>query len=304
MFKTPIRPMEPVLCPEAFDDDGWTAQVKWDGVRCLAYLDGDSCRLFNKRLHERTFQYPELQELKKISRSRTAVLDGEVIVLSDGKPSFSAVLRRDWATNQANIRSAIRRLPVNYMIFDIIGHHDRDLTKLTFNERQEILCSNIIETETIRLVENFPGMGNRLFQAVKEQNLEGVVLKRSDSPYVPGKKSSYWHKVKALRRQLCHVGGFTLTKAGLRSLLLGVPGEDSLVYAGRASIGLTETDLKALHGFLSHHLTEKPPFKNPPRVSGVKLQWVKPVMTVEIEFLEWTDDLQLRHPKIIKLNLP
>lgn len=303
MFITPIRPMEPVSHQEAFDDTNWTAQVKWDGVRCLAYLNGDRCLIFNRKLHERTLQYPELQTLKKISRSRTAVFDGEIIVLADGKPSFSAVLRRDWATNPANITAALKRLPVNYMIFDIIACNNRDLTRVPFNERQDILSSTLTETENIRLVENFPGLGGRLFQAVSGQNLEGVVLKKSDSPYIIGKKSDYWLKVKAMRRQLCYIGGYTLTAAGLRSILLGIPEGDAFIYVGRASIGLTEKDLLTLQNFLSHHLSEKPPFKNPPKVPGVRLQWVKPVLTAEIEFLEWTDDLQLRHPKIVRLDL-
>lgn len=302
MFKIPIKPMEPILHPEAFDDEGWTAQVKWDGIRCLAYLEADRCLFFNRKLYERTLQYPELQVLKKISRPRTAVFDGEIIVLAKGKPNFSAVLRRDWATNPDSIKAALTKLPVQYMVFDIIRHGDRDLTGLGFSERQEILAQSLVETENIRLVENFPGMGSRLFMAVVEQNLEGIVLKKADSPYIIGKKSNYWFKVKALRRQLCYIGGYTLTKSGLRSLLLGIPDENALVYAGRASVGLTENNLRELYDFLSGHLTEKSPFKNPPRIPGVRLQWVKPVLTAEIEYLEWTDDLQLRHPKIIRIN--
>jgi len=295
--------MEPILHPEAFDDTNWTAQVKWDGVRCLAYLDGGACRLFNRKLYERTLQYPELQSLIKTSRTPAAVFDGEIIVLKEGKPSFSSILRRDWATNPANIKAALKKLPVCYMVFDIIRCGDRDLTGLPFNERQELLSGQIVETEYVRLVENFTGMGAQLFTAVTAENMEGVVLKKNDSPYIIGKKSNYWLKVKAMRRQLCHIGGFTQTQAGLRSLLLGVEEAESLIYAGRASIGLKDSDLRALHDFLSPFLIEKTPFKNPPRISGVSLQWVDPRFTAEIEFLEWTDDLQLRHPKIIKLNL-
>lgn len=295
--------MEPVSYSDAVDDINWTAQVKWDGVRCLAYLEDDICRLFNRKLHERTIQYPELQALKKISRSRTVVYDGEIIAMAEGKPSFSAILRRDRAVNPANIKNIRNRLPVSYMIFDIIRYGDRDMTRLTFDERQQVLTDCLTQTENIRQVESFPGLGSRLFKAVVEKNLEGVVLKKSNSPYIPGKKSCYWRKIKNYRRQLCYIGGFTLARAGLRSLLLGIPEGKALLYVGRVSSGLSASTLHNLHDFFNRHLTDKPPFINPPRISGGGLQWVKPVYTVEIEFLEWTDELQLRHPKIIKLDL-
>lgn len=296
--------MEPVSHHEAFADSDWTAQIKWDGVRCLAYLNGDRCLLYNRKLHERTLQYPELQLLKSISRYPRVILDGEIIALTGGKPSFSAILRRDRATNPANIKTMLTKLPVTYMVFDILEYDERNITKISFNERQEILTSTIEETEEIRLVENFPGLGDQLFQAAAAQNLEGVILKKADSPYIIGKKSNYWLKVKALRRQFCLIGGYTYSTAGLRSLLLGIPEDNYLVYVGRASVGLTEKDLQTLQQFLSHHLAKHHPFKNPPMVPGLRagLQWVKPVLTAEIEFLEWTDDLQLRHPKIIKLT--
>ena len=300
---TPIRPMEPILSKEAIDNAAWTAQVKWDGVRCLTYLKDGSCWLFNRKLHERTLQYPELQSLLKLCKSTTAVLDGEIISLIDGKPSFSAVLRRDWATNPANIKAAVKRQPVCYMIFDILHGNGRDLTTFSFEERQELLTKQIIQTEGIRLVENFPGMGGRLFQAVAAQNLEGVVLKKSDSPYIPGKKSAYWHKVKAMRQTVCQIAGYTFNNAGIRSLLLAVPQGDDLVYAGRASIGLTEAGLRTAGEVLAAYPAVKSPVKKTPRLPGIQLQWVAPIFTAEIEFLEWTDDLQLRHPKILRLNL-
>ncbi|GAW92078.1 DNA polymerase LigD, ligase domain protein, partial [Calderihabitans maritimus] len=156
MWGEKILPMEPVPVREAFDSPEYIFQVKWDGVRCITHVRKDCVLAHNRKLMDRTKQYPELKELSEILQAEQAVFDGEIIVLRERKPSFPLVLRRDLTTDETTIRRLARKIPVNYMIFDLLYLDGRDMTVLPLRERLEILRKVINPGGTIWITDSFP----------------------------------------------------------------------------------------------------------------------------------------------------
>lgn len=296
----PFVPMEPVLYPAAFDSPDWAFQVKWDGVRILAHIDSGRVLLFNKRLHERTRQYPEIvRELAESIQAEQAVLDGEVICLVNGKPHFGRVLQRDWATNPASIKNLVGRLPVAFVVFDIVLLNGELLGKRSFEDRQALLREAVGTGKVVFPTDTFNGDGCSLFQAVVARDMEGIVAKQRQSPYLIGKKSDLWRKIKNTKRQCFVAAGCTLQGQRPNALLLGAYLGEALVYVGRVGIGLTEKLIDTLSSRFPRDGSVRSPFAHPPRLRGETIQWFTVFPVVNVEFLEWTDDMKLRHPKII-----
>lgn len=288
-----IEPMMPVLVKEITESPDYVYQVKWDGVRMLAYLSSRKVTLLNKRGHLRTEQYPELQELPALLRISEAIVDGELVVLKNGKPNFPAILRRDLCASRQV--SPIRALyPVHYMIFDM-PFAGRDIRAMPLLERQSLLSHTLAESEWAQTVENF-SEGGSLFAAIKKQDMEGIVIKRALSPYVGGKKHRDWLKYKYRRTQYCVVGGYTLNGSTVNALLLGVYRDQNLLYVGKAGTGLRQEDWSILTKELPQMSIPDSPFANKPAARGY--YFVLPHLTLRVEFAEWTDTLILRSPVI------
>lgn len=288
-----IEPMLPVLSKKIVESCDYVYQVKWDGVRMLAYLSAGKVTLVNKRGHQRTEQYPELQELPSLLKVSEAVLDGELVVLQNGKPNFPAILKRDLSGSR-QVKQASKLYPIHFMVFDI-PFAVRDLRKVPLLERQAILDHRLVENEWVRIVENFPE-GTSLFAAIKNQDMEGIVIKRTSSPYVGGKKHRDWLKVKYRRIQYCVVGGYTLKGSTVNALLLGAYRDQDLVYIGKAGTGLRQADWSLLTKELPQMAISFSPFVNKPTAPGY--YFVQPLLTLRVEFAEWTDSLTLRSPVI------
>lgn len=290
--------MEPRPYPYPPADKKYAFQVKWDGVRLLAYVTRNGVRLQNRHLKDKTAQYPELANLGSFLFRREAILDGELVVLTkEGKPSFARIIRRDNATEPALIKHLSRVIPVSYVLFDILYLDQQDLRSLPWHKRQEILYQVVRPHEHLHLAENFTD-GVALFTATRELQLEGIVAKDKGSPYISGKKSSLWLKIKHRRSLTALVGGYTVKGNNLSSLLLGVYSEGRLRYIGRAGSGLGEEERRLLETSLPQLAVPFSPFMNPPRLKGLKVVWVKPILSVLIEFSEWTENLLLRAPVI------
>ncbi len=295
----PFKPMDPVLINDIFDDNDWAYQVKWDGVRMLAHLTNDGVRLFNKRLNERTSQYPELLPLLKNSvKAGEAILDGEFIVLKKGKPNFYDVIRRDGAQNEFSIKTLQRELPVNYMLFDIIYLDGRDLRAWSWEERQAQLSQNVIESDRLVITDTVDGEGTALFHSVMQHQLEGVVAKKRSSKYILGGKNKLWKKAKVWKKIDCVIGGYTLSNKQLAAFLLGGYLDGQFYYIGKVNAAFKAEEQKKLKTYLESIIRYDCPFANMSKVSET-VHWVKPELVLSVEFLEWTDDFKLRHPKII-----
>ncbi|MGI6648449.1 MAG: non-homologous end-joining DNA ligase [Bacillota bacterium] len=298
----PFRPMEPVRYAEPFDSPEWGFQVKWDGVRILVHKLGQKVVLYNKKLHERTNQYPDLiEECLAVLGCQEAVLDGEVVVLAEGRPHFARVLQRDWATNPRTIRSLVQQLPIAYMVFDLLHLDGVDLTNLSFCQRQEYLQQLVAPGSIIYPVETVLGTGRSIFTAVVNRNLEGIVAKRLTSTYLLGQKSDLWRKIKNVKQQSFIVGGYLIKEGRPNSLLLGAYVENDLIYVGRVSSGLSAAHLNLIRDHFPPDPSVPSPFRDIPRLppGETEVQWLPPCLVAVVEFLEWTDDLKVRHPKII-----
>lgn len=296
----PLHPMEPTVAKEAFDSEDTLFQLKWDGVRVLTYKYADGhTRLFNRRLNERTAQYPEIIAALGSLASGT-VLDGEVVALgADGRPDFPRVLRRDLVRSPSKIKIAAAHVPVAYMVFDVLwlcgeAVHTRPLT-----QRLELLASLPLPSP-VHLVESVPAAGKALFEAVKAEGLEGIVAKKAGSAYRIGKKTDDWQKTKCLRSLDTVAGGFIAEDGRFKSLLLGVPGEDGLRFVGAAGSGLSQKQRQALSELFAKS-GGACPFANPPNIKGA--HWVKPRVKVRVRFLEYTPDGVMRAPAITGISL-
>lgn len=292
----PVRPMEPVSSESVIDEDDTLYQVKWDGVRVLAYIEESGVRLFNRNLRERTRQYPELVEQLSALDGDT-VLDGEIIALNEyGKPDFPRVLERDLARAVQPGSQFIASRPVYYMVFDVLWYRGENLCDRPLTERLGVLDSlGFDKGSLIHRVESVPGAGTALFAAVKSEELEGIVSKKKDSPYRIGKKSELWRKVKCFRHITALVGGYRTQDDRIRSLLLGIPREEGLLCVGAASTGISGRQWESLRVLLPK-INAPCPFVNPPMMDGVR--WVQPVLPVRVRFLEYTSRGNMRAPVI------
>jgi bifunctional non-homologous end joining protein LigD len=301
----PIIPFEPVGTEEIPTGAQWAGQVKWDGVRVLTYWDGQNLKLYNRKLNERTFHYPELQHISKYCSAASVILDGEIIALKKGKPSFYEVMKRDGIRNLRNVEKLCRAVPVNYMIFDVIYLNGKWINSLPLVERQRHLNEIITPGNYVQLVENFEN-AQGLYDVIKTHCMEGIVIKDLSSKYKINGKDKRWRKKKFYRDLIAVVGGVTRRNNIVNSLLLGLFDSDGrLWYVGHAGTGkLTQKDWRDLTEGIKPLIQPAMPFANtPPRIK--EALWLQPRITVKVKYTEWTEGHSLRHPSIESfVNVP
>jgi bifunctional non-homologous end joining protein LigD len=285
------------------DEDAWAHEVKWDGVRAIAYCEGGHLRLESRTLREITSHYPELRAIGPELGSTDAVLDGEVVAFDDqGKPSFERLQSRMNLSSESAIRRRIADCPVTYLIFDLLYIDGRSLVDLPYVERRECLDALGLDGSSWQTPRSHRGEGEALLRLTRERGLEGLVAKRLDSRYLPGRRSRAWLKVKNTRSQELVIGGW-LPGQGSREGTIGAilvgyyegeGGERRLRYAGRVGSGFTETELRRLAGLVEPIEARKSPFdgRQPPKQSV----FVEPRLVAEVAFREWTAARTLRAP--------
>jgi bifunctional non-homologous end joining protein LigD len=282
-------------------DDGWTYEIKWDGVRAIAYSTPGELRLESRNLKEITGSYPELARLNRALSSHAAILDGEIVAFDEhGRPSFAALQRRMHVGSDAQAKRLAKASPVTYMIFDLLWLDGHSLMGLRYEERHELLGALSLSGESWQTPGHLEGRGRDVLKATAEQKLEGIVAKRLDSQYEPGARGSAWIKIKNVGRQELVIGGW-LPGEGRRerrigALLVGVYDPDGAFrYAGRVGTGFSDAELDRLGKLLVPLKREDSPFtagERPPR----EAVFVEPELVAEIEFSEWTSAGVLRHP--------
>ena len=224
------------------DEDKYSFEVKWDGVRAIAYAKPGRLRLESRNLNEITDAYPEVRGLQNDLGMREAVLDGEIVAFDEaGRPSFERLQRRMHVTTPSAVRRLQASMPVVYAIFDLLYLDGHSLMELPYTERRARLEELDLQGRAWRVPPVFAGEGARLLEATGAQGIEGVVAKRLDSRYEPGRRSGAWLKIKHTRRQELVIAGW-LPGEGRRAerigaLLLGHYENGSFVYAGRAGTG-------------------------------------------------------------------
>jgi bifunctional non-homologous end joining protein LigD len=285
------------------DDAKWSYEFKWDGVRAITYVEGGRARALSRNDKDVTATYPELRQLGESLGSRQVVLDGELVAMDDaGRPSFGALQPRMHVTQAAQIRRLTAEIPVTYLIFDVLYLDGRVLLDVPYAERRKTLDALKLSGPSWQTPPSFEGGGKAVLKASLEQGLEGVVAKRLDSRYLPGKRSDSWIKVKNLRTQEVVIGGWKPGEGRranmIGSLLVGVPDEDgALQYVGHVGTGFTEQMLRDLEADLAPSARDDPPFVGTvPKEHARGAHWVEPRLVGEVRFSEWTRDGRLRHP--------
>ena len=283
------------------DERRWSFEIKWDGVRAIVYSEPGRLRIEGRRLTDMTERYPELRPLNRQLGSRDAVLDGEIVAFDQsGRPSFERLQHRMHLTGESRIKRRAKEIPVVYAIFDLLYLDGRSLMALPYEERRARLDELGLEGPGWRTPAAHPGEGRALKAASEQQGLEGIVAKRLDSPYEPGRRSSAWVKVKNKQRQELVIGGW-LPGEGKRESTIGAllvgfhTPEGSFRYAGRVGTGFTEKALRDLERRLEPLRRSRSPFEGAPKPPRGAV-YVEPELVCEVEYTEWTTEMVLRHP--------
>jgi len=290
----PVAPMKATLGTLPTDDERWAYEIKWDGYRTMAFVDAEGVRLQSTNLHDVTAKYPELSELATGVHAGTAVLDGELVVLDDdGRPRFELMQRHE--------RQAVLH------VFDVLRVDDHDTTELPYESRRQLLEQLVEPGDNWLVPRHRVGGGSELLAATGEQGLEGVMAKRLESTYLPGKRSPNWRKIKHRRRVDVVIGGFSTGEgnraATFGSLLVGRHDGDRLVFAGGVGTGFDQALLESMTKRLRHLETTDCPFDPAPPVAYRRAaRWVTPQLTATIEITEFTNDGLVRHASFVELH--
>ena len=283
--------------------DDWVYELKWDGMRVIASIDDAGVRLRSSNGNNATNSFPELDGLVELLDGfDSLVLDGEVIAMGDdGVPSFVRLQQRMHVKDRADSLKRAKDVPISYAIFDVLFVNGNETLRLPFADRRSLLERIVEPGSHWLLTDVHEGDPGPLLDSVMARGLEGLVAKRSTSPYVEGKRSPTWVKIKPRLRQEFVVGGWTGGKDGnagsLGSLLLGVMVDGELIHCGSVGSGLTNDLRREWLARLIGSGRSTQPFANEVRSSsGRELFWCDPTAVVEVAFHEWGNDGHLRHP--------
>lgn len=284
------------------DGPGWVYEIKLDGYRAVAVKTDSGVNLFSRRRKSFNHHYPLIVEaLAELPES--TVVDGEVVALEAGRPNFN--LLQNFRSGASNI---------HYFIFDILVLDGRDLTRLSLAARRKLLKSLNLSSERLRISEQFESSANDMLAAVRQQGLEGVIGKRKDSLYEPGKRTGAWIKCRVNRGQELVIGGYIPGPHGFDSLIVGYYRGKDLVYVARVRNGFVPASRRRVFEKIRHLVSPTMPFVNLPdthksrwgdELTVEKMKeciWLRPEAVARIEFLEWTEADRLRHSKFVGLR--
>jgi bifunctional non-homologous end joining protein LigD len=281
------------------DDGRWAFEIKWDGVRALAYLQGGRLELRARSGRDITPRYPELRPLAAALAGREVVLDGEVVAFDGARPSFQKLQGRMHLTSEHAVRRLAREDPVHYVAFDVLYLDGRSLMDLPYEERRAALAGLELQGPTWQAPAHHVGDGAALLELTRAQQLEGVIAKRLDSAYLPGRRNPAWVKVKNICSTDVVIGGWLPGDGGragrLGSLVVGIPDADGeLRYAGRVGTGFTQAELTRLGGMLDELASDESPFagRQPPKLT----RFVEPQLVARVDYTERTQGGTLRQP--------
>ena len=304
-FPELIEPMLATLTTaEKFgDEDGWAFEMKWDGVRAIAYLAGGQVRLLSRKGRDDTAAYFDVVgDLARID-VETAVLDGEVIVSDpSGRPNFGLLQHRINLTRPADIERAAKTWPAQLMLFDILYLNGQSLIKKPYAERREIL-EDLVPARRGSRVQVPPIFDDNLTEALdtsRRLRMEGVVAKRLSSVYQAGRRTHTWLKIKQHPAQEVVIGGWRpgqgRREGGVGALLVGIPTDEGLRYLGRVGSGFSDQMLDEIQDLLTPLARKSSPFLDVPREDARDAHWVKPSLVGEVTYGELTEPGRLRHP--------
>jgi bifunctional non-homologous end joining protein LigD len=294
-----IEPMLATGGGKPFDSKDWVFEPKWDGVRTLAWIDGETMKLRSRRRRDVGDLYPELAEMPAQLSGFNGLVDGEIVALDEnGRPSFEAIQQR--FTLAKPTQRALQRFPVTFIAFDLLWLDGESLLERPLEARRGLLEKSFVPGAYTQVSPQIPQRGLAFFDAAKERGLEGIVAKKLGSAYKPGVRTKDWVKVKAVKTQDCVIVGWTPGQGArgesIGSLIAAVYREGKLTYAGHVGTGFTAQTLRLLKQKLGPLETDKPAIPKPPKdeVDLRVVHWVRPEIVCDVEYLEFTSAGRMR----------
>ena len=281
------------------DEEAWGFEVKWDGIRTVLYCDHGHIELQGRNGSDFTPRYPEVRDLARELGARRMILDGEIVAFDEaGRPSFERLQSRMHLGSDSAVRRRMRDIPATYVAFDLLYLDGRSTMALTYEERRELLEALELEGPAWRAPAYHRGEGSALLAATRELGIEGIVAKRLNCPYEPGRRSSGWVKVKNICEQDVVIGGWAPGE-GRRSgrvgaLVAGLYEDGRLVYVGKVGTGFTDRTLAILERELTPLRRETSPFEG--RAAPKGTIFVEPRLVARVELREWTKSGTMRAP--------
>ena len=293
-YKQFITPMLARLGGDPFDDPDWVYEIKWDGYRAIAEVDGEKSRLYSRNGLSFSDEYPTVfADILAINKKM--IIDGEIVALDEkGRPSFQ--LLQQYGQND--------HVPLVYYVFDILYLDGKSVENKSLLERKELLKTLLPESETIKYCEHIAETGDDFFNAVKENGLEGMIAKRAASPYKEGARNGDWLKIKHVLTDEAIICGYTAPRNSRKffgALILGSYENGELTYIGHTGTGFNDKALKEMHQLLQPLVTKKSPFKDVVKVNS-PVTWVKPELVCNIKYTEKTAEGSRRHPVYLGLR--
>lgn len=285
------------------DDDHYGYEIKWDGIRAIVHISQGRVKVISRNLRDITNQYPELAKLGETSASRSLILDGEIVAFAaDGRPSFASLQHRMGLASSKRITIMMEKVPVTLVIFDLLQVDDTSMLKQPYTERRRRLQELALTGPCWQTPGYTIGQGAEMLATSRSLGLEGIIAKKLDSLYLPGKRPGTWLKIKNQQRQELVIGGWVpgqgAREGQIGALLVGyydtVKDKRKFQYAGAVGTGFTRKSLAHLIALLEPLKIDDNPFsERPPQKEAY---FVQPKLVGEFEFTEWTPNDTLRHP--------
>ena len=303
-----LKPMMATLVQDAFDDENWIFEPKWDGVRALAICQRDATALLSRNQNDITATYPEFAKLHDRLVCNDAIVDGEIVAMQAGRPSFERLQSRINLQNERDIERISQEIPATFIAFDLLYMDGKSLVNEPVERRKELLDDLVVTTDHVQVSPYTECDGINLFETAKAMNLEGIVGKKLGYPYKPGKRVREWVKVKTIYEADVVVGGWTPGEGSRSStfgaLLVGAYEDGELRFTGSVGTGFSEKRLAKVLPQLQALQTDECPFVVDPRKTGGSRfgkpiknpRWAKPVLVAVVEFRELTSVGKLRAP--------
>jgi len=291
------------LADKPFSDPNWLFEIKWDGIRTVAFVENGDVRLFSRSKRDVTAEFPEFQDLAKHLRAGTAILDGEIVTLDEnGRSDFQKLQNRFGVSKPS--QKLISEVPLTYYFFDVLYCNGFDVRKTPLLQRKELLRQILRSDERVRYSEHQLEKGKELYAAAERQGLEGIVGKQIESPYT-GNRTSFWLKFKIVNELDAIIVGWTAprrTRQYFGALVLGLYDEKKeLQFIGSVGTGFDQKTQKDLLAKLEKLRVARSPLRNPPKLRE-HVEWVRPAMVARIKFANWTDDNHLRAPVFLGIR--
>lgn len=292
---------------EIFDNKNYFFEPKWDGLRAILFYQNDRIELQNRNLRDTTQSYPELSRIGDRIRSKSAILDGEVVVLrEDGVPDFGRLQARFGVEDLKHVEVLSKTTPVTYVAFDLLHLDGHDTIRSPLAERKKRLKSVIKDGPYLLYGDHIEKEGKRFFKEATGLGFEGVIAKERDSEYVPGLRTDYWIKTKKISTADCVVVGWSKGE-GMRASTFGslilacYDGHGKLTHVGNVGGGFSDKELDLLKPKLSV-IERKTPTIEGSVDSPTPVTWVRPKLVVEVAYMSVTSDGRLRFPRFSRLR--